>query len=65
MKKPEEMTVAEYNDLMMNDAYKQLMARLEDAADAVEDLNDAISEAKWQGTKMRSAHKRKVESEKK
>lgn len=65
MTKPEEMTVAEYNDLMMEEAFKMLMMRLEDAEETVAELNNEIADAKWQATKMRSAHKRKVEGEKK
>lgn len=65
MTKPEEMTVAEYNDLMMEEAFKMLMMRLNNAEEAIAELNSEIADAKWQATKMRSAHKRKVKGEKK
>ena len=65
MTKPEEMTVAEYNDLMMEEAFKMLMMRLNNAEEAIAELNSEIADAKWQATKMRSAHKRKVEGKKK
>ena len=60
MKQPEEMTIAEYNEKMMDDAFKMLMGYLADAEDQLNEARQSIDNAKWQATKMKSAaHRRK------
>lgn len=60
MKQPEEMTIAEYNEKMMDDAFKMLMGYLEDAEDQLNEARQSIDNAKWQATKMKAAaHRRK------
>lgn len=63
MTKPEEMTVAEYNEQMMDDAFKMLMGYLADADDQLNEARKSIDNAKWQATKMKAAAHRRKKSE--
>lgn len=60
MRQPEEMTIAEYNEQMMDDAFKMLMGYLADADEQLNEARKSIDNAKWQATKMKAAaHRRK------
>lgn len=63
--KAEEMTIAEYNEKMMDDAFKMLMNYLADADESLNEAREKIDSAKWQATRMKAAaHRRKEAKEK-
>ena len=58
--KAEEMTIAEYNEKMRDDAFKMLMNYLADADELLIEAREKIDSAKWQATRMKAAaHRRK------
>lgn len=59
---PEEMSIAQYNEKMMDDAFKMLMDYLNDADDQLNELRQKIDNARWQATRMKSAAHRRNEA---
>lgn len=60
--KAEEMTIAEYNEKMMDDAFKMLMSYLADADESLNEAREKIDSARWKATRINAAAHRMKEA---